>query len=298
MTSNSETPAPVRSCVDSLGVHLEEVFLNASSLSPNALYLNLYATLSDSLASGIDTSLRTLIDSGSSHCFISSEIVMKNAWPTSEIRPIRLRYLDGSSSIIKKQITLLIRFPSGEVHSMDFYVTRLDSPSELVLGYNWLHRFNPLIDWSAASISFRSTPLGPSVSTPQDTSPASVLPDSELLNNSEPTPTTGLPAFGVAPETPTMSLPDPGPSMDSSSGFTSPPISTPLVSLVSAAAYSMIIGQAGTVQYTLRATPKAEDVRARSSTLASDQSDLPSEYHDFADVFSESEAFNLPPNRH
>ena len=299
-----------------LGV-LPKIFLNASALSTNALYLDLYSAsldalgnpelytimtiLNDSpLASSFSIRLRTLIDSGSSHCFVSLALVMKHDWHCFDITPIRLRYLNGSSSIIKQQLRLPIRFLTGEVHVMDFYVTRLDAPSDLVLGYNWLHRFNPLIDWSAASITFRSTHIGNPVSTQQADMPDPVLASSELLHDSEFTPTPS-PEFGVVPETPmfspgpvpSMDIPDP--SMDTPSGF-STLRSAPLVSLVSAAAYATIIAQKDTVQYTLRATPR-DDITGHSATTSPDLSGLPSEYHSFADVFSESEAFNLPPHR-
>ena len=47
----------------------------------------------------------------------------------------------------------------------------------------------------------------------------------------------------------------------------------------------------------MRATP-SEEARARfASASAPDTSGIPSEYHEFGDVFSEQEAYNLPPHR-
>jgi hypothetical protein len=109
--------------------------------------------------------------------------------------------------------------------------------------------------------------------------------------------------------------PDPGLSMDDSSfGPTSDPsgqspdtsseafkprpfTSAPLVSLISAAAYATLIRDKDTVQYTLRATPSTEATAFAAAASDPDLSGLPSEYHDFADVFSEQEACNLPPHR-
>ena len=287
----------------------KEVFLNASALSSSALYIDLRSpsaadlTNSDydfahlykiastlvSLASRFNISLRALIDSGSSHCFVSSRIVEINGFKPYPIAPITLRYLDGSSSIISEMLRLPILFPSGDVQYLDFYVTRLDAPSDLVLGYNWLHRFNPLIDWSTANISFRPiVTSGVSPSTPQAIMP--VL-DSENLG-----------PFSAEPMPSETSSPAPAPSMESSLGPNVPPTPTsafatpPHISLVSAAAYSAILRQSGTAQYTLRTVPR-DSIGGRSATVGSDLEGLPTEYQDYADVFSEQESYTLPPHR-
>ena len=230
-------------------------------------------------------------------------------------------------------LRLLIQFPTGDVHVLDFYVTKLDSPCDLVLGYNWLHRFNPLINWLEASITFRTTHPGEVLSTRPATMPpsVSVVPNTDKVLSSvvdppdSPTPIVDSPSFGsglsdhlpsgstpdLGPSLDTLlsgSLPAPGPSMDiPSSGshphpdsgpslgnFNSAP---PLISLVSAAAYASIIRDKDAVQYTIRASP-GEEMLARASTLSSpDLSGIPAEYHDFADVFSEEDAYSLPPHR-
>jgi hypothetical protein len=102
-----------------------------------------------------------------------------------------------------------------------------------------------------------------------------------------------------------MTLLGPGPSMDMSSpsmdtpeAFAPQPFTTvPPVSLVSTTAYRAIIRDKDTVQYTLRAIPSEEVTACAASTGHLDTTSLPPEYHDFADIFSEQEAYNLPPHR-
>lgn len=251
-----------------------------------------------------------------------------NRFVTYSIPPVRLRYLDGSSSTINRKLRLLIRFPSGEVHLQDFFVTRLDSPCDMVMGYNWLQCFNPLIDWKNAKIAFRTTDLKEgSSSTPLAKMSVSV----SVAPVTDKAPPVAVNPSGLS--TPIGSkLPDPGPSMDvpgPSMGIPAPSMETsappvypgrsrkpsgpsrtapkasppspsrqaPHISIVGAAAFRTIIKDPETCQYTLRAS-QLEDLSARAASVdAPDLSGLPSTYHDFADVFSERSAYNLAPHR-
>jgi hypothetical protein len=167
----------------------------------------------------------------------------------------------------------------------------------LVLGYNWLHRFNPLINWSDATITFRTNTSGLSLSTPPAIMP---VPVSVALATDEVPLVSVYPADTPIPMATTLLAPSPsmdtsGPSMDTPEASAPQPLTTaPPVSLVSAVAYRAIIRDKDTVQYTLRATPSKEATARTALTGQPDTTGLPLEYHDFADVFSEQEAYNLP----
>ena len=126
--------------------------LNASTLSsPNSLLLKLKTQK-------ISQEFLALVDSGSSHCFIETDFVCQHSLSTFEVDPLPLSLFNGTvNSIITKAVSLPVRFPTGEVLQVTFYVMPLDSTCSVILRHNWLTCYNPMIDWVLGFVTFRKT---------------------------------------------------------------------------------------------------------------------------------------------
>jgi len=215
----------------------------------------------------------TLVDSGSSHCFIDSKFVNKHSLETYAITPLELHLLDGSmNTFITKAIKLNIQFSTGEVNSETFYITPLDSSCMLVLGHSWLTHYNPLIDWVLGHIEFCKSTLR---------MPASPVPPS--VESASASASTALPPEDSSPP----------------SNSNSPQLTTPYVSLIGAAAFARTCKLTGSTNFTLYICPEDAKLCSASTATPVDSSNLsavPEVYHDFADVFSKAKATTLAPH--
>jgi len=96
----------------------------------------------------------TLIDSGTTENFIDQETIKKLKLRTRKLEePVQLRNIKGTynqSGSIKNFIDLLISCGGRKV-MQQFYVTNLGL-DKMILGYPWLHTFNPDIDWPSCNL--------------------------------------------------------------------------------------------------------------------------------------------------
>ncbi|KAG6328089.1 hypothetical protein ID866_11000, partial [Astraeus odoratus] len=132
--SGSQDPMQIGSCIDP-NCTPKEAQLNASTLSnPNSLLPKI------SLLSYEIPDLCTLVDSGSTHCFMDQLFINNYAISTYSVPPIQLWLIDGTSNfVITQAADVSVWFPmTGDVTPMTFYLVLLDSECKVVLGYNWL----------------------------------------------------------------------------------------------------------------------------------------------------------------
>src|SRR5258705_13209729 len=235
------------------------VQLNSTSLSPNSFLLSLTsASVSEHACPFV-----ALLDLGSSHCFVDELFAKKNKLSLSKLpSTILLRLFDRSTwNSIGHKTTIPLTFSTGETHRMEFYVTKLDKGYSIVLGYDWLVRHNPSIDWAETKVVFPGT-----VKAPERPS----IPASSKFN-----------IRLVLAKTISRLCRKPGNSiyrLDHHSEVevdkTSPHLTSP------------------------HSEPTSELHSVHTSTLALDSmGGIPVEYHEFHEVFSGTKADTLPPHR-
>src|SRR5258706_7152668 len=129
------------------------VALHTSSLSPNSFFLSLTST---SICNLLQL-FCALLDSGSSHSFVNEAFATNNKLKFSNLpNPIPIKMFDGSTpSNVSKKVWMPITFSTGQMHTLEFFVTNLDEHYPLLLGYDWLAQHNPNIDWTETKIMFR-----------------------------------------------------------------------------------------------------------------------------------------------
>ena len=104
-----------------------------------------------------------LIDSGSTHNFMSREWIKKNNLETKDEHESRfeISLADGSiHSFLKQSTTPLTLEIGGLAQSLSFISLPLGK-YDVILGKPWLHQNNPAIDWRSNRVSFASS--GPEV---------------------------------------------------------------------------------------------------------------------------------------
>src|SRR5258707_7757557 len=150
LTGNPSCSACQKGCQNTASA--SHLCLNTTSLSPNSFFLSLTSHTTCNLLQPF----RALLDSGLSHSFVNETFTLKNRLKFLYLlKAILLRMFDSSTtSTINRTCHIPITFSTGESHTMELFVTKLDKEYLVVLGYDWLTQHNPSIDWVEMKITF------------------------------------------------------------------------------------------------------------------------------------------------
>src|SRR6516164_11841200 len=157
-------------------------------------------------------------------------------------------------------MNLPIWFSSGETMTITLYVTPLDSSCSVVLGYNWLICYNPLIDWVLGSITFCSPEIR------QSSTPPTSVQDVPLRTSTSDEPLSSTLPSGA-----------------------------PHILMINAAAFMRASRLPGAVSFRIFISNPSKSDNSATFKNSVDLSNISEEYQDFANVFSKGKANTLVP---
>jgi hypothetical protein len=99
-----------------------------------------------------------MVDCSATSQFIDQDFALKNSFKLRrKAVPEVLTVVDGQTSVagdLTHEVTIQLLIDQ-HLENVVFQVTKLGSVP-LILGKTWLHRHNPLIDWTNNTVNFRS----------------------------------------------------------------------------------------------------------------------------------------------
>src|ERR1700675_2433898 len=112
--------------------------------------------------SGCKHSLQALLDCGADGLFMDAEYAKANDIPTRSLRnPIPVFNVDGTpneAGAISEIADVTLRY-NGHTERALFAITQLGKQS-VILGYTWLQKHNPEVDWQTGTVKMSQCPTG------------------------------------------------------------------------------------------------------------------------------------------
>ena len=94
-----------------------------------------------------------MIDSGASYCFLSAATATHAGLTPQPAKPMTVILADGTSILSSQSCLFCMYVTATVVLSVDACI--VDKLShDLVLGIDWLRKYNPAIDWATYSVAF------------------------------------------------------------------------------------------------------------------------------------------------
>jgi hypothetical protein len=95
-----------------------------------------------------------LVDSGSSHCFVSEEVAATLAGNQRARTPVKVKIADGGELICDKELVGCDWWCQGATFSSNFKVLPLGG-YDVIIGMDWLQARNPMgLDWLGKRMAF------------------------------------------------------------------------------------------------------------------------------------------------
>jgi hypothetical protein len=124
-----------------------QLSLNALSSAETDNAMKLKALVKDKV-------MLTLLDSSSSHSFVSSNFVKVAKLQTTPIQPRRVKLANGEVLTATAKVQNLHWYIQGHTLFNDMIVLDM-SPYDAILGYDWLKEHSPMqFDWNKKTIQF------------------------------------------------------------------------------------------------------------------------------------------------
>jgi Retroviral aspartyl protease len=99
--------------------------------------------------------IKTLIDSGAGGLFIDQNFAknLEINYLNESVKAHNMDRMENKRGTINAYINLEFKL-GDQKFNKSFYVTRLGK-QRIILGFSWLHKYNPIIDWKKGEITFK-----------------------------------------------------------------------------------------------------------------------------------------------
>jgi hypothetical protein len=216
--------------------------------------------------------------------------------------PIQLHLFDGSlasAGPIREFIELEFALDNGALDSFRFLVTSLDSSCDFALGLDWLDARNPDIDWRARTVTPRDFTIAAnsaSVVSEDVTLSSIATPSPQPLVVDPATSSSDSPGISDRDQS-ADALPGEAPGVSAASAID--------IEVVSVEAFAALVEEGPLYIGAMKPDASDSSEHAASSRVDDDEDEdyeplpdsIPSEYSDFADVFSKKKGTRLPVHR-